>query len=104
MGITVLAMSQLIFLMSFPQWGGILSQPNPDVSEEDYYLREYTEDEIAQGLANSALVFAEETKAQRGGKRLARDLEAVRSSSKRSLGVSSSSQVEISKMDAGMAY
>lgn len=103
MGITVIAMTQLIFFLTFPQWGGILTRPNPDVSEEDYYLGEYTENEIAQGLANASLVFAEETKSERGRKRLEREKEAATHRSKQSLGISSG-QVEISKISTDMVY
>jgi hypothetical protein len=30
-------------------WGGFFSGPKPGVSEEDYYLAEYTPEEISQG-------------------------------------------------------
>lgn len=75
MGILVLGMSQLILLLHFPPWGSILCAPDKNISEEDYYLDEYTEDEIAQGLANPSIVFAEEAKSQRGRKRLMQEKE-----------------------------
>ncbi|GMH43290.1 hypothetical protein BSKO_11212 [Bryopsis sp. KO-2023] len=70
MGLTVLVMSQPILLLHFPQWGGILSAPNEGFSEEDYYLQEYSSDEIAQGDAHASLIFAVESRAQRGQKRV----------------------------------
>lgn len=104
-GIVVMIMGQLIFFVSFPQWGGILIRPNLRVTEEDYYLRDFTEDEVAQGLANAALVFAEEAKTQRGQRRIAREREtAAMKATSVSIGDSSPGQVQISKISSGMVY
>ncbi|GMH43588.1 hypothetical protein BSKO_11510 [Bryopsis sp. KO-2023] len=77
MGATVMVMSQLTLFVYFPMWGGIFAAPKPNYTEEDYYLAEYTEEEIAQGLANASIVYASETKSQRGGRRLIQEEETA---------------------------
>lgn len=34
-------------------WGGMLTKPNPNVTEEEYYTRDYTKEEQEQGLHRS---------------------------------------------------
>jgi NNP family nitrate/nitrite transporter-like MFS transporter len=35
--------------MYFPMWGGLFVGPKVGVTEEDYYLAEYTPEEISKG-------------------------------------------------------
>ena len=41
-------------------WGGLLWKPMPNARAIDYYLAEYTEEEIQMGLAEKTMRFAEE--------------------------------------------
>lgn len=66
----ILCITLLIIPIYFPMWGGMLCGPKPGVTEEDYYLGEYTQEEISQGLANASVKFAAESKSQRGAARL----------------------------------
>jgi len=60
------AMTALYLLMYFPQWGGFFSGPREGVNEADYYLAEYTQEEISQGMASASIKFAYESRSQRG--------------------------------------
>ncbi|GMH43524.1 hypothetical protein BSKO_11446 [Bryopsis sp. KO-2023] len=82
MGITVMVVTQAILFIRFPQWGGVFSREDVGCTEEDYYLGEYSQDEIAQGLANASIVFANEAITQRGEVRLVREAEASRAASR----------------------
>jgi MFS transporter, NNP family, nitrate/nitrite transporter len=66
LGIMIICVTLLIFPVYFPMWGGMFCKPREGVVEEDYYLGEYTEEERAQGLADAAMKFAQESKSQRG--------------------------------------
>jgi len=50
-------------------WGGMFAKAKDGVSEEDYYLTEYTPEERAQGLHTDSLKFAYESRSQRGWKK-----------------------------------
>lgn len=50
----------------FPMWGSMLFGPKSNVSEEDYYLAEFTNEEINAGLATASIKFANESRSQRG--------------------------------------
>jgi hypothetical protein len=65
MGVMMIGALQLLLLLSFPAWGGMLRQPQPGASEEAYYVSEYTVAERAQGVHLGALKFAHETRSQR---------------------------------------
>lgn len=69
MGIMTLAVTALLPLVHFPMWGSMFFPGNPDVTEEDYYVKEWHADEIAVGLHSSAMKFAMNSKSQRGGSR-----------------------------------
>ena len=56
----------LYTLMYFPMWGGMCYKPKPGVTEEDYYLAEFTAEERASGLHANSLKFAFESRSQRG--------------------------------------
>ena len=68
MGIMIICVTLLIIPIYFPMWGGMFCPPREGVVEEDYYLGEFTEEERAQGLADAAMKFAQESKSQRGAK------------------------------------
>lgn len=71
MGIMVMAVTLLVIPIYFPMWGGMFFPAREGVTEEDYYLGEFTEVERAAGLADAAMKFAAESKSQRGQKALA---------------------------------
>ena len=66
MGVMTIAVTGLYLLMYFPMWGGFFVGPKEGVTEEDYYLAEYTPEERAAGLHSASLKFAFESKSQRG--------------------------------------
>eukprot|EP01025_Chloroclados_australasicus_P009260 TRINITY_DN13565_c1_g1_i4.p1 TRINITY_DN13565_c1_g1~~TRINITY_DN13565_c1_g1_i4.p1 ORF type:complete len:131 (-),score=16.93 TRINITY_DN13565_c1_g1_i4:307-654(-) len=66
MGIMIMCVTLLVVPIYFPQWGGMFFGPRPGVTEEDYYLGEFSDEERAAGLADAALKFAQESKSQRG--------------------------------------
>ncbi|KAI8469948.1 MAG: high affinity nitrate transporter [Monoraphidium minutum] len=66
MGAMSLGMTALYLTVYFPQWGGLFAGPKLGVSEEDYYLAEYTPEEISQGMASASIKFAYESRSQRG--------------------------------------
>lgn len=65
-GITLIVAAAHILLFFFPMWGGILCGPTPGAEETDYYLAEYTNEEILQGKADRSIKFASEARSQRG--------------------------------------
>jgi NNP family nitrate/nitrite transporter-like MFS transporter len=68
MGVMSMCMTALYLVMYFPMWGGFFAGPKPGVTEEDYYLSEYTQEEIGQGMATASIKFAYESRSQRGVK------------------------------------
>ena len=70
MGVMVIAVTLLVITLYFPMWGGMFCKPKDGFTEEDYYLGEYTKEEIAAGLANASVKFAAESRSQRGLKAL----------------------------------
>lgn len=58
-----------ILLFHFPMWGGVLCPPLEGAEEMDYYMSEYTRDEILQGKADRSFKFASEAQSQRGSQR-----------------------------------
>jgi MFS transporter, NNP family, nitrate/nitrite transporter len=46
----------------------MLTPGNLDYAEEDYYLQEWTAEEVAQGLHGGSMKFAMESRSQRGAK------------------------------------
>ena len=59
-GVTTLLSTLLLLTIYYPMWGGLLWKPIPDARAIDYYLAEYTEEEIQMGLAEKTMRFAEE--------------------------------------------
>lgn len=68
-GIVVAGMTLLLVpTLYFPMWGGMLCGPKEGVTEEDYYGAEFTPEERRQGLADKVLLFARESRSQRGSR------------------------------------
>lgn len=65
MGILIMAMSMLTFTIYFPMWGSMLTGPAEGVTEEDYFLCEYTKDEIAEGKEKRTLKWIENVRSER---------------------------------------
>ena len=52
MGFTIIAVTLLVVPIHFPMWGSMLFPGDPNVKEEDYYIKyDFTEEEIKEGLA-----------------------------------------------------
>lgn len=71
MGVMIIGVFAFIPFVYFPMegWGGMLAKGKVGVTEEDYYLSEYTMEERAQGLHSASLKFAFESRSQRGSVR-----------------------------------
>ncbi|KAL9240967.1 hypothetical protein vseg_015130 [Gypsophila vaccaria] len=59
MGIMIIACTLPIAFIYFPMWGGMFCGPNSEVSEVDYYLKEWNSDEQHENLHRVSLKFAE---------------------------------------------
>ncbi|MEW5306437.1 MAG: hypothetical protein WDW36_008900 [Sanguina aurantia] len=66
MGVMTLGITLALFSIHFPMWGSMLSGPTKGATEEDYYLREWSAEEVSAGLHNPSMKFANESKSQRG--------------------------------------
>ncbi|GIM04197.1 hypothetical protein Vretimale_8817 [Volvox reticuliferus] len=66
MGIQTIGLTLPLFLINFPMWGSMLTGPREGAQEEDYYLREWSAEEVAEGLHQGSMRFAMESKSQRG--------------------------------------
>ena len=72
MGVMVIGITLTVFLIHFPMWGGMLFPGNPDVSEKDYYLGDFNEeDSVKYSKSVEAITkFAENSQMERGSKRV----------------------------------
>ncbi|KAL2631789.1 hypothetical protein R1flu_016475 [Riccia fluitans] len=61
---TVVCTLPLVFL-KFPMWGSMFTKPGK-VTEEDYYVSEWSEEEQANGLHLASLKFAQNSVSERG--------------------------------------
>lgn len=70
MGVMMLACTLPVWLIYFPQWGGMLAGgaagKGGGASEESYYLSEWSEEEKEKGLHHGSLKFAGNTRGERG--------------------------------------
>ncbi|GMI99745.1 nitrate transporter2.5 [Hibiscus trionum] len=68
MGIMIICCSLPLFLIYFPQWGGMFCGPSSDktATEEDYYMSEWSSDEKDKGLHETSLKFADNSRRERG--------------------------------------
>jgi NNP family nitrate/nitrite transporter-like MFS transporter len=66
MGFTVIAVSLLVIPIHFPMWGSMFFPGDPTITEEEYYIkREFTEEEIKEGLAVSVQKFCDNSHQER---------------------------------------
>ncbi len=72
MGVMVICVTNLLFLMYWPQWGGMVLPAKADATEEEYFTRDFTKAEKEQGLHTAVLRYANESRSQRGFKGLAK--------------------------------
>eukprot|EP01024_Parvocaulis_polyphysoides_P062072 TRINITY_DN6994_c0_g3_i3.p2 TRINITY_DN6994_c0_g3~~TRINITY_DN6994_c0_g3_i3.p2 ORF type:complete len:280 (-),score=42.80 TRINITY_DN6994_c0_g3_i3:200-922(-) len=68
MGLMVIGMTLFVIPIYFPMWGGMFCGPKEGVTEEMYYLADYTDEERARGLADRTIKFALESKSQRSAR------------------------------------
>jgi NNP family nitrate/nitrite transporter-like MFS transporter len=70
MGAMIIICTLPLFLIYFPQWGGMLLGPSSskNVSEEDYYLSEWNSKEREKGSHHGSLKFADNSRSERGRK------------------------------------
>ncbi|KAL4384098.1 hypothetical protein GQ457_15G003480 [Hibiscus cannabinus] len=68
MGIMIICCSLPLFLIYFPQWGGMFCGPSSDktATEEDYYMSEWSSNEKDKGLHEASLKFADNSRRERG--------------------------------------
>ncbi|KAG2431534.1 hypothetical protein HXX76_009548 [Chlamydomonas incerta] len=66
MGIMTIGLTLPLFFIWFPMWGSMLTGPREGAEEEDYYMREWSAEEVASGLHQGSMRFAMESKSQRG--------------------------------------
>ncbi|KAI3430842.1 hypothetical protein D9Q98_009253 [Chlorella vulgaris] len=68
MGVMILAVTATLGLLHFPMWGGMFTRGNPDITEEEYYSRDYTAAEREKGLHRAIMAWASESRSNRGFK------------------------------------
>lgn len=68
MGITIMAVTLLVKLLYFPQWGSMYFPPSkaPSATEEAYYASEYNTKEQDENMHSASMKFAENSKGERG--------------------------------------
>ncbi|XP_030960975.1 high affinity nitrate transporter 2.5-like [Quercus lobata] len=70
MGIMIICCTLPLFLIYFPQWGGMFCGPSKkaNATEEEYYLSEWKSNEKEKGFHQASLKFSENSVSERGGK------------------------------------
>ena len=64
MAVTSVALPPLHWPIS--GWGSMFLKGNPNKTEEDYFLKDFSEEEIKEGTHLTVMKFAAESKSQRG--------------------------------------
>ncbi|KAL6746826.1 major facilitator superfamily domain-containing protein [Haematococcus lacustris] len=68
MGVMTIGLTMILFTLWWPMWGSMLTPAKEDYAEEDYYLKEWSAEEVSQNLHITAMKFAMESRSQRGAK------------------------------------
>ena len=66
MGVMILAVTVTLVFIHFPMWGSMFFPGNPEKTEEEYYIADFTAAEREAGLHRVILNFANESRSQRG--------------------------------------
>lgn len=66
MGVMTMGITLFLSTLYWPMWGGMFFKGNDEYAEEDYYLKEWSAEEVAQGLHGGSMKFAMESRSQRG--------------------------------------
>ena len=71
MGVMIICMTLLVTLIHFPIEGwGSMFLPGKGMTEEEYFVRDFTAAEKEQGLHRAVLNYASESRSQRSFKRV----------------------------------
>mmetsp|Transcript_18226 Transcript_18226/g.43618 ORF Transcript_18226/g.43618 Transcript_18226/m.43618 type:complete len:539 (+) Transcript_18226:107-1723(+) len=65
MGVAIIAVTQLVPLVCFPMWGGMLCSRREGSCEDEYYAADYTDAERRGGAHRAVLKFARESRSER---------------------------------------
>jgi NNP family nitrate/nitrite transporter-like MFS transporter len=76
MGVMSLLVAGLTWFIWFPMWGGMVFPARKGATEEEYYFSDWSEAERAEGKHLQVMKFANESKSQRGMKRINMDAKA----------------------------
>lgn len=68
MGIMIICVSSIVWLVHFPQWGGMACPASEAATEEDYYGSEWSDEEKEKGLHTGSMKFAANARSERGSK------------------------------------
>ena len=66
MGYLIICVTLLVIPIHFPMWGSMFIAGDPNVTEEDYYIKkEFSEEEIKEGLAVPVQKFCDNCRNER---------------------------------------
>ncbi|XP_022775591.1 high affinity nitrate transporter 2.5-like [Durio zibethinus] len=67
MGVMIICCTLPVWLIYYPQWGGMFCGPSNKHTEEDYYMSEWNSVEKEKGLHHASLKFADNSRNEKGG-------------------------------------